>query len=254
VSDLGQDDPERQTPADSSPSFPFGGNGPLDPLKVVSAAIKAVPAVGLALGLAGVAAAAAIVGTFVGSGSAAIITMVAMLLGMVVLYMVSIITTGGEVRPLPLPAAVVLWAVTLFICSMLLFLTTSIAFGWPPNFARTLGVNGTIFQGQVAPLGSDTQEKSCRIPSNGIERYQQDFNVTRSSPEMSGGHTQPEWCTNAIAALRGEHPNGEFSVVSSSETSRSGCAPFNCPLYTYQCTIRVKTDPLYNLRNSPNCP
>jgi hypothetical protein len=97
------------------------------------------------------------------------------------------------------------------------------------------------------------EQKSCRDPSNGIERYARDFDVQRNSPEMSGGHSQPEWCGAMTAALRGEHPLGVFSVVTSSESSRSGCAPFNCTLYTYRCTIHVKTDPVYFDKVNPAC-
>lgn len=97
------------------------------------------------------------------------------------------------------------------------------------------------------------EQKSCRDPSNGIERYNREFDVQRNSPEMSGGHSQPEWCNTMTANLRGEHPLGVFSVLNSSESSRSGCAPFNCPLYTYSCTIHVKTDPIYFDKVSPAC-
>jgi hypothetical protein len=126
-------------------------SGPLDsmtnPASVISAAIRAVPVVKYALGLAGVAAAASVVGAFVGSGPAAIITMAAMLLGMLFLYLVSVVTTGGEPKPLPLPAAVILWAVTLFICAMLFLFTTALAFGWPDNFARAMNLKQSIYAG-----------------------------------------------------------------------------------------------------------
>jgi len=89
------------------------------------------------------------------------------------------------------------------------------------------------------------EQKSCRDPSNGIERYAREFDVQRNSPEMSGGHSEPEWCGTMTSSLRGEHPLAVFSVVTSSESSRSACEPFNCPLYTYSCTIHVKTDPVY---------
>ncbi len=96
--------------------------------------------------------------------------------------------------------------------------------------------------------------KVCRIPANGVESFRRELDVSRQSSEMSGGHSQPEWCTNLIAILRGEFPGGEFSAISSSERSRSGCAPFNCPLYTYSCTVHVKADPIYKEAASPDCP
>jgi hypothetical protein len=97
------------------------------------------------------------------------------------------------------------------------------------------------------------EQKKCRDPGNGIERYARELDVQRTSPEMSGGHSPGEWCTTAILSLHGEHPLGVFSVVTNSESSRSGCSPFNCPLYTYYCTIHVKTDPIYVEKISPAC-
>jgi hypothetical protein len=97
--------------------------------------------------------------------------------------------------------------------------------------------------------------KVCRIPENGVERFGREFDVSQRSSEMSGGHSQPEWCSSLIAILRGQNvPGSEFTAVGSSESSRSGCAPFNCPLYTYTCTVHVKTDPAYREAASPNCP
>jgi hypothetical protein len=98
------------------------------------------------------------------------------------------------------------------------------------------------------------QPKLCRIPANGVESFRREFDVSRQSSEMSGGHSQPEWCINLIAILRGEYPGGEFNAIASSERSRSGCAPFNCPLYTYSCTVHVKADPIYKEAVSPDCP
>jgi hypothetical protein len=95
---------------------------------------------------------------------------------------------------------------------------------------------------------------ACRDPSHGIERYAREFDTTKESPEMGGGHSQPEWCNSVIQALRGENPTGSvFSAVSSGEHSRSSCAPLNCPLYTYSCTVHVKADPVYALKDSPAC-
>jgi hypothetical protein len=105
-----------------------------------------------------------------------------------------------------------------------------------------------------ARLAVPAAPKVCRIRGNGVDRYTREFDISRPSAEMSGGHNQSEWCNNLIASLRGEHPDGEFTPTSSSESSRSGCAPFNCPLYTYQCTVHVKTDPVYKEAASSTCP
>ena len=97
------------------------------------------------------------------------------------------------------------------------------------------------------------EQKECRSRNNGIERYQIDTMVNGNSPEMSGGHSQGEWCDTLIGQLKGQHVDAELTVVGSSRSSRSGCSPFNCPLYTYRCTVHLKADPIYILRKSPDC-
>lgn len=106
----------------------------------------------------------------------------------------------------------------------------------------------------LAPLlNSPPEAKACRDPSHGIERYEREFNVTRQSAEMGGGHGQAEWCNNAIAILRGEHPGAAFTVVSSGERTRNHCPPANCPQYTYICTINVRASPVYIEKVSSAC-
>jgi hypothetical protein len=99
-------------------------------------------------------------------------------------------------------------------------------------------------------------KKVCRLPSNGVEIYQNEFNYTEESGWRGGGYNQQQWCEEVIAKLRGRHPavGSTFTVVEKSENVESRCRPFNCPQYNYICTIHVKTDPLYNLRESPECP
>jgi len=77
-----------------------------------------------------------------------------------------------------------------------------------------------------------------------VEGYAREFDVTRESPEMGGGHNQSEWCDTLKATLRGEHPGAQFAVVRSGEHTNNHCAPLNCPQYTYTCTIHVKADPI----------
>jgi hypothetical protein len=94
----------------------------------------------------------------------------------------------------------------------------------------------------------------CRTENNGVERWGREFNTARTSPEMGGGHTQQEWCDTVINIVRGENPKSEITIGGSSETSQNHCAPFNCPQYQYTCTVHVKTDPIYYLKISPECP
>ena len=98
------------------------------------------------------------------------------------------------------------------------------------------------------------EQKQCRIPANGVEKYKVNQDFSGNSDEMSGGHSQPEWCSKFTATLRAGHGEGTYTTVASSESTRSGCSPFNCTLYTYHCTVHVQADPIYNLKSSPDCP
>jgi hypothetical protein len=102
-------------------------------------------------------------------------------------------------------------------------------------------------------INPDVNTLSCRHPSHGVERYQRSFPVTMTSPEMGGGHSQPEWCNNAKATLAGQFPGGNFSVSGSSESTKNHCPPFNCPQYTYVCTLKVDADPVYKVAVGPEC-
>jgi hypothetical protein len=94
---------------------------------------------------------------------------------------------------------------------------------------------------------------TCRHPSHGIERYQRSFPVTMTSPEMGGGHSQPEWCNSVIGTLSGQYPGGHFTISGSSESAKNHCPPFNCPQYTYVCTVNADADPVYKTAVGPEC-
>lgn len=95
--------------------------------------------------------------------------------------------------------------------------------------------------------------KMCRDKSHGVESYGRTFDTERSSSWMGGGLDQPRWCNQVIATLLGEHPEGAFEVVTSSERTQNTCWPSNCPQYMYSCTVRVKTDPVYIEKASRAC-
>jgi hypothetical protein len=88
-----------------------------------------------------------------------------------------------------------------------------------------------------------SQPPSCA--GREITGYKRVFDVKRSSPEMTGGHSRLEWCNSLKTMLQVEQGSGsKFAVVTDGESSRSTCAPLNCPVYTYSCTIHVEADPL----------
>ena len=95
----------------------------------------------------------------------------------------------------------------------------------------------------------------CRDPSHGVERYQRVLPPTvMTSEEMGGGHNQGEWCNRAMQTLAGQYRDGRFTALSSGESTNNHCAPFNCPQYTYTCTIQVEADPVYKSAVGPECP
>ncbi|WP_455989823.1 hypothetical protein [Methylorubrum extorquens] len=65
------------------------------------------------------------------------------------------------------------------------------------------------------------------------------FVATRESGWRGGGYDPVKWCNDFISILRGENPQGQFTVKESSERSESRCKPFNCPQYNYRCSVQV---------------
>ena len=102
-------------------------------------------------------------------------------------------------------------------------------------------------------VGSGALPEGCRDKSHGVERYQRQFDDTRTSAWMKGGHTQKEWCDQVVALLEKQHPEGHVLVKASSESSRDDCPPLRCIVYQYVCTVTVQTDPIYIEKVSSAC-
>lgn len=123
-----------------------------------------------------------------------------------------------------------------------------------PNGGQSIsGNNNTQISGSNNVVNQVPAPKPCRDRSHGVERYQHVASISRTSNEMGGGFNQVAWCNQVIADLRSQNPDGAFEVESSSERSRSTCAPFNCPQYQYTCTVRASTDPLFVEKLSSVC-
>jgi hypothetical protein len=111
-------------------------NGALaNALRLVRAASQEVPVVKYALGLAGIAAAAAIVQIFLGKGISAAFIVGAMIVGMVLLIAISVLMNSKD-PSIKYAARALLWAVTISFCIMIFFVLTAIIFGWPPVLGR----------------------------------------------------------------------------------------------------------------------
>jgi len=146
----------------------------LEPFGVVRAAMRAVPAVKYALGVAGVMAALAIGRTFFSSSRAAIFGALCML-GLMVLLLVFSASTKLAPRFLQLPALVLTWAIlVIFVLSGSLF-AASVFFEWPKPFpilvhailgtqeaeasskpARSASISGIVFGPSGNPLSDVT--------------------------------------------------------------------------------------------------
>jgi hypothetical protein len=109
----------------------------LSPLGIVNAAMRAVPALKYALGLAAIAVLGSIVLSLLGSVHVAAVVVSAMLIGMMLLFVFArLVTTGG---PAVIAASVVLvWVTVLFFCTFLVFTASAIAVRWPKPWAELL--------------------------------------------------------------------------------------------------------------------
>ena len=113
---------------------------PLSPMEVLSSARKAVPAIDYALGVAGIAAAGSIIGTFVGNGKSSAIILGGVLVGMVLLYVFSNLIKSNS--PYLQPAGIILlYSTILFFCTFLFFTVTAVAIHWPVPMLKLLSLN-----------------------------------------------------------------------------------------------------------------
>jgi hypothetical protein len=118
------------------------------PIAILSAARKAVPIVDFALAVAGVAAAAAIVGFFISFNQTGIIVLSGTFVAMILLYVFSILAASNSKVIAP-AGIIVVYAVIFFFCTFLFLTITSFVANWPPAFAQFLG----ILQSGAADIG-----------------------------------------------------------------------------------------------------
>jgi hypothetical protein len=114
-------------------------DGTPTPWQVLNAARKAVPAVNYALGIAGIAAAASIVGLFVGQTQAGVRVIGLVFIGMVLLFVFARLAVASD-RSVRVAGAVLLWSVLLFFIIFLGFTVSAFATGAPRAWAEFLGI------------------------------------------------------------------------------------------------------------------
>jgi hypothetical protein len=131
----------------------------LSPLAILDKARKAVPAVNYALGLAGVAAAAAIVTALVGRGPGGLIVIGSSFVGMILLFVFSrlVVSTSPSIQ---FAGVVLVWTIITFFGTFLVFTTTAVVFTWPCNWAQLLDMTSTCLRITPTP-NNRTDEKSA---------------------------------------------------------------------------------------------
>lgn len=118
-----------------SPHNPRGNV--LNPLEVLKRALAHVPAVKYALGVAGIAAAVAIVKIFLTDWLIAVFGIIVMMILMAVLYVFAKLTTVGS-KDLRLAMLTLMWSSLILTISTGSLLFTSVFFGWPINLRQLI--------------------------------------------------------------------------------------------------------------------
>jgi hypothetical protein len=129
---------------------------PSEATRVLEDAIRAVPAVRYALGVAGVGAAGSLLLGFATSIQIAVFGVPVFLVLMVGLLLFAGLTKAGP-GILHGPMMVMVWVFTLLICAALVLLFTGWAFNWPP------AVSQMIYAATPAPLAAPTS--TYNLPS-----------------------------------------------------------------------------------------
>jgi hypothetical protein len=115
----------------------------LSPIGILNAALRAVPAVKYALGVAAVAVLGAVVVGTLGNTRAAVIILGGMFIGMLLLFVFARLVASRS-RAVTSAGVFLLWAAILFFCTFLVFTAAAVAVGWPKPWASFLGVEGGV--------------------------------------------------------------------------------------------------------------
>jgi hypothetical protein len=128
------------------------------PTGILQQAIRAVPSVKYALGVAGVASAGALVIRLVGYDRASIIIIGGTFVAMILLYVFSAMVASKS-HSTVLPGIILLYMVIFFFCSFLLFTVTAFAFNWPPAWLAFIGPSASNHVTKTAnrPAGQITE-------------------------------------------------------------------------------------------------
>lgn len=113
-----------------------------EPTGILQTAIRQVPSVRYALGIAGIAAAGSLVTKFLGYDRASIIIIGGTFVGMILLYVFSRMV-ASQSEATTIHGIVLLYAMIFFFCCFLFFTVTAFSFTWPLPWAIFIGAAST---------------------------------------------------------------------------------------------------------------
>ena len=139
---------------------------------------QAVPAVNYALGLAGIAAAGAIITLFLGQSKAAITIIALLFIGMILLFVFSQLAISKS-KSIQLAGTFLLWAVLLFFVTFLIFTVTAFADEWPRPWANFLGITSSIVSQNTPPDSQKSLPETQNFDVSGpVARFGCEENAT----------------------------------------------------------------------------
>jgi hypothetical protein len=124
------------------------------PMEVLRSAIREVPAVKYALGVAGIAAAGALITRFVGYDKTSIIILGVTFVAMILLFVFSGMVASNS-KATTIPGIILLYAAILFFSIFLAFTITAFAFAWPQPWASFIGATSSLHHDAAGPLGGN---------------------------------------------------------------------------------------------------
>lgn len=114
-------------------------------------------------------------------------------------------------------------------------------------FSITAGLNA-VFSGSESD-----EEKLCRDPSHGIERYEFSDTVEQNSGWVASGYNEAWWCQKMKNDYQSNRP--DISIIWGNQVSsqRYNKDSFGHVTYNYYCKVTAKWNPIYNLKHSEAC-
>lgn len=115
-------------------------------------------------------------------------------------------------------------------------------FWWAAGASRIFAVTSASASIDGVPFLETRLTLRCPAVPNSPPIFKTDRVISDTSPRMSGGHDQREFC-NRVAASSGINlQNSIVTILSSSESARKSW--IGHVDYTYSCTVRIQADPI----------